>query len=116
MTKLSRDKGARVEREIVNLHLTIGIHAERVPLSGSTNYQGNGEDVDIYLPDLLGPLCCQVKGIGQGNGWKGLHDALADADGLFLRRDAPPGGRTPPPVVVVPWRTWELLLKRRPPA
>jgi hypothetical protein len=30
--KLSRDKGARAEREIVALHAEIGILAEKVPL------------------------------------------------------------------------------------
>jgi Holliday junction resolvase len=29
MGKMSRDKGARVEREIVNCHKEAGIHAER---------------------------------------------------------------------------------------
>ena len=29
----SREKGAEGEREVVQLHLDMGIHAERVPLS-----------------------------------------------------------------------------------
>jgi Holliday junction resolvase len=29
MGKMSRDKGARIEREIVNTHKEAGIHAER---------------------------------------------------------------------------------------
>jgi hypothetical protein len=32
MSKLSRDKRARIEREIVNAHLGLGIKPERVPL------------------------------------------------------------------------------------
>ena len=34
-----RRKGNRVEREIVDIHKAIGIHAERVPLSGASRYQ-----------------------------------------------------------------------------
>ena len=30
-----RQKGLRVEREIVALHIAMGVNAERVPLSGS---------------------------------------------------------------------------------
>jgi hypothetical protein len=43
---MSRDKGARIEREIVNAHLGLGIKPERVPLSGASPYQGNGSDPD----------------------------------------------------------------------
>jgi hypothetical protein len=46
MSKLSRDKGARIEREIVVAHVGLGIKAERVPLSGASRYQGNGSDPD----------------------------------------------------------------------
>lgn len=114
MGKLSRDKGANREREIVNLHRKIGVAAERVPLSGGTGYQGNGEDVDVF-PDGLdyAPLCCQVKGLGSPRGTKGIIDALGEADALFLRFDAEPGQRVTPPTVVMPWRTWERLLLRK---
>ena len=43
----SRAKGAEGEREVVQLHKTMGVHAERVPLSGAMAYRGNGEDVDV---------------------------------------------------------------------
>ena len=46
MSKMSRDKGARIEREIVAAHGALGIKAERVPLSGASRYQGNGSDPD----------------------------------------------------------------------
>jgi Holliday junction resolvase len=36
MSKMSRDKGARIEREIVAAHGALGIKAERVPLSGAS--------------------------------------------------------------------------------
>ena len=41
--KASRDKGANFEREIVNLHKSWGVDAERIPLSGAVkgNYSGD---------------------------------------------------------------------------
>ena len=113
MAKMQRDKGARVEREIVLLHRAMGIPAERVPLSGVTQYQGNGEDVDIYPNGTdYAPLCTQVKGMASPRGCKGVLDALGEADALFLRFDAEPGRQVLPPTVVLPWRTWEQLLLR----
>jgi hypothetical protein len=36
MSKMSRDKGARIEREIVAAHGALGIKAEMVPLNGAS--------------------------------------------------------------------------------
>ena len=49
MGKASRDKGKRRERQVVALHTDLGVHAERVPLSGATAYQGGGYDVEVYI-------------------------------------------------------------------
>lgn len=112
MGKLSRNKGARVEREIVKLHTKIGIRAERVPLSGAMRYQGNGEDVDIYLSGADAPICSQVKSLSSDAGTKTLLGWLGDADALFLRYDAEPGTPARPPLIVLTWETWERVLKR----
>lgn len=115
MGRASPRKGARVEREIVKLHQRIGVKAERVPLSGAARYQGNGEDVDVYIRGAnQAPAVCQVKAINPlsaRDGTKTVVKALGDADVLFIRYDAEPGGAAPPPLVVLPWRTWELLLR-----
>ena len=114
MGKLSRLKGATTEREIVHLHERIGIHAERVPLSGAQRYQENGEDVDAYICGKdAAPAVCQVKRLHGFRGTKGVMDALGDADILFIRYDAEPGQQALPPTVVMPWATYERLLKRR---
>ena len=112
MGKLSRDKGAATEREVVNLHRKIGVTAERVPLSGAMKYQGNGQDVDVFWdgPDH-GATICQVK--RNLRGVTGVIKALGDADMLFLRWDAEPGERAQAPLVVMPWATYERLIKRR---
>ncbi len=107
MGKPSRDKGQRRERQVVALHTGIGIHAERVPLSGASRYQGNGGDLDVYPFSRDGPpLCGEVKARASGEGFKTLERWLADNDMLFLVRDRQE------PMVVLPWATWERLLKR----
>ena len=43
-----RRKGDRVEREIVELHPALGVHAEHYPLSGASSFRGFGHELDIY--------------------------------------------------------------------
>lgn len=45
MGKPSRDKGARYERELVTAFRDMGLKAERVPLSGATDFAKN--DVEV---------------------------------------------------------------------
>ena len=105
MGKKSRDKGARIEREIVALHKEIGVYAEKVPLSGGTRYQGNAGDVDIYVRGKdEGPLCSEVKGRANGEGFKTLEKWMGDNDILFLRRDHQS------PLVMLPWPTYVKLV------
>ncbi len=107
MGKPSRDKGQRRERQIVALHVGLGIHAERVPLSGASRYRGNGADIDIYpFGEDAGALVGEVKARRNGEGFKTLERWLAENDMLFLVRDRQE------PMVVLPWATWERLLKR----
>ncbi len=107
MAKASRDKGMRRERQIVALHVDLGIHAERVPLSGASRYRGNGADIDIYpFGEDAGALVGEVKARANGEGFKTLEKWLGENDMLFLVRDRQE------PMVVLPWATWERLLKR----
>ncbi len=103
MGKPSRDKGARTEREIVNLHREIGVRAERVPLSGAAGGAFTG-DVDIYVrgPEDA-PLVCEIKARASGEGFSLIERWLSDHDALFLRRDRAE------PLVVLPWRVWVEL-------
>jgi hypothetical protein len=66
MSKLSRDKGSRLEREIVAAHAALGIAGERVPLSGAARYRGNGGDIDLYVfgPGAA-PPCLRSEGSGE---------------------------------------------------
>jgi hypothetical protein len=99
MGKASRDKGIRRERALVEIHTKCGIHAERVPLSGASHYQGNGADIDLYVRGAE-PLKAEVKARGEGSGFKTLHRWLGDNDALFLWRDHAA------PFVVLPLHVW----------
>ena len=109
MSRMQRSKGKRIELEIVKAHKAIGVKAERVPLSGATGYQGNAADIDVYaFGDDDAPLVCEVKARANGAGFATLAKWLGDNDALFLRQN------NAKPFAVVPWRTWERLLKARP--
>jgi hypothetical protein len=103
----ARDKGNRIERELVERHKALGIHAERYPLSGASRFRGAGHDIDIYaLGSEAAPLVAEVKARASGGGFTTLERWLGDYDLLVLRRDHTD------PLVLLPWRTWAALLKR----
>jgi hypothetical protein len=105
--RASRDKGNRIELELVHRHIEIGIHAERYPLSGASRFRGSGHDLDIYaLGREAAPLVAEVKGRKNGKGFTTLERWLSEYDALFLRRNHAD------PLVVVPWRIWARLLER----
>jgi Holliday junction resolvase len=102
-----RQKGDRIEREIVERHEAIGVHAERYPLSGASRFRGSGHDVDIYaFGKNEAPLVVEVKGRKGGAGFVTLEKWLGEYDALFLRRDRAD------PLVVIPWRVWARLLEK----
>ena len=105
MGKSSRDKGLRRERAIVELHVKCGVHAERVPLSGASHYQGNGGDIDIYVRGRrTPPYTAEVKARRNGSGFKTLARWLGGHDVLFLWQDRQS------PIVVVPVHVWLEVL------
>ena len=107
MSRAQRDKGARRERQVVALHLELGVHAEKVPLSGASHYQGAGHVIDIYPHGRdHGALVCEVKARASGEGFKTLENWLGENDVLFLVRDRQE------PIVTMPWRGWKDILGR----
>jgi hypothetical protein len=98
MGRRSRDKGQRIERELVHLHLDAGIPASRVPLSGA-----HGGD---YAGDVrIGDFTAEVKARANGAGFKQLETWLGDHDMLFLRRDRQR------PLVCMTWKTYLNLIR-----
>lgn len=61
MARLSRDKGQRIERELVHLHQTAGIPASRVPLSGAAGGEYSG---DLHILDLVAEVKARANGSG----------------------------------------------------
>jgi Holliday junction resolvase len=102
-----RRKGDCIERELVQMHRAIGLHCERVPLSGASRYQGNGADIDIYAFGTdKAPLVAEVKARRDGAGFATLERWLGEYDALFLRRN------NADPLVLVPWRMWARILEQ----
>jgi hypothetical protein len=82
-----RDKGNRIERELVERHKALGVHAERYPLSGASRFRGSGHDLDLYVCGRdEAPFVCEVKARKSGAGFTTLERWLGEYDALFLRR------------------------------
>src|SRR6516164_10192814 len=106
MSKSQRDKGGRIEREIVERHQALDLHAERYPLSGASRFRGSGHDVDLYLFGRdEAPAVAEVKGRKNGAGFATLERWLGDFDVLFLRRNRAE------PLVLLPWKMWARILE-----
>jgi len=82
--KPSRDKGARVEREIVNLLKENGLYAERVPLSGAAGGSYTG---DVRFGSTCANWVGEVKARKNGSGFKTLERWLGENDTLFLKKN-----------------------------
>ena len=93
-----RQKGLRVEREIVGLHTAMGVNAERVPLSGSAGGSYTG---DVIIDNQYE---VEVKSRKEGKGFAMLQRWLADNDMLMLKEDRKE------PLVVLPWKTYKKLI------
>jgi hypothetical protein len=104
----SRQKGDRIERELVDRHKDLGVHAERYPHSGASRFRGSGHDLDVYLFGReQAPIVAESKGRKNGAGFTTLEKWLGEYDALFLRRN------NTDPLVLVPWRIWARILKER---
>jgi hypothetical protein len=98
MANKAKQKGDRIEREIVDLHKAISIGAQRVPLSGAAGGVFTG---DVLIIDMR----AEVKARASGEGFKTLEKWLGKNDLLFLRRDREH------PLIVMPWVTYEKLIQ-----
>jgi Holliday junction resolvase len=102
-----RRKGDRIEREIVDRHKALGIHAERYPLSGASRFRSSGHDVDLYVHRRdEAPFVAEVKARKDGAGFIQLEKWLGEYDALFLRRN------NADPLILLPWRAWAAILDR----
>ncbi|WP_010094503.1 hypothetical protein [Ornithinibacillus scapharcae] len=92
MGKMQRDKGARVEREIVKM-----LNGKRVPLSGATSYAKG--DVEAY------GMTFEVK--ARKDGFKQIYGWLEgeDVDALVIKADRKE------PLVVLPISTFKKQME-----
>ena len=102
MGKMQRNKGSRVEREMVALLQSHNVSCERVPLSGAMHYQDNGGDIDIYISDIH--LQTEVKSRAKSL-WKTLVNWLSGSDILILKANRQD------PYVFMPMRVFIELVK-----
>ena len=98
MGAMSRRKGGRVEREIVNALKDAGIPAERVPLSGA---HGGSFAGDVVVAKRWR---AEVKARKSGSGFKTLEGWLGSNDLLILKRN------NADPMVLLPWSMAKALL------
>ena len=104
MGKMSRDKGARVEREIVNAHKAEGIHSERYDSRRGQFGAERSYDIDVYWRGKdEAPLCGEIKARKKFPDW--LVNYIGENDFLVLREN----GREP--LYVVPHHNWIRILK-----
>jgi len=78
MGKKSKDKGYRLEHELVEKLKELGLQAERIPLSGQAGGSFSG---DIRINEKI----AEVK--GRADGFKNLYRWLEGKDILFVRAD-----------------------------
>jgi len=84
MGKMQRDKGNRFERAIVNIFKANDIFAQRVPLSGMTEYAKG--DVEADIRGQTWRLELKVR----GEGFKSLYAWLVGNDALVVKADRQP--------------------------
>jgi Holliday junction resolvase len=80
--RASRQKGSRIERQIVRALEEAGFSAERVPLSGAARGRFGG---DVSVPLLGVDRRVEVK--ARANGFRQLYEWLSDHDFLIVRAD-----------------------------
>lgn len=102
MGKMSRDKGNLYERELVNAFRDIGLAAQRVPLSGATDYAKG--DVEVTA-GFDGKTIYRGECKRRASLPKFLTESLGDNDFLALREDR---GKT---LIVLRLETFAELLQ-----
>jgi len=119
MGRQQREKGARVERELVNKLKEAGIEAKRVPLSGAAEgFKGDilierkpsitagvFDDAQIFGEKSGYEWRVEVKSRKGGAGFKVIQDWLGDNDVLILKRNGVD------PLVVLPFEHFTALAK-----
>lgn len=108
MSKASRAKGNRVEREIAKLLTEAGVPTRRVIGSGAHGAIDDRLVGDLQIGTLPNGAWCftgEVKARKNGAGFKTLEGWLGTNDLLILRRN------NADPMCVIPWALFATLAK-----
>lgn len=101
MGRMSRDKGANYEREVVNQAKDVGLESRRVPLSGALeHFKGDVQIKPTFATDFW---TFELKRRKALPAW--MLDALGENAGLILRADNEKS------VAVIPLKTLLELLQ-----
>jgi len=100
MGKMQRDKGNRFERTIVNVFKAFDIPAQRVPLSGATEYAKG--DIEITIQEKIYRIECKAR----GTGFKQLYTWIDGNDLLVIKADRQPA------LVVIPLEQFCQLVRQ----
>ena len=107
--KMSRDKGGRVEREMVKLlNQSPTINSKKIPLSGAmAGYPGDIEIEFAMTPsrDQDFKLLAEVKARKDGAGFATLERWIQGADMLILKRNHAE------PFIAMPMKTFKRLVE-----
>ena len=96
--KAPREKGARLERLIVDILTSYGLEAKRVPLSGAAiGFKG-----DIHA--IINGQQLQLEAKSRRKGFGFIYQALDDNDGLVVKAD------WEDPLIIMPLRRLARLL------
>ena len=98
MSSKQKVKGSGFEREIVDLHKSLGIECEKIPLSGALGGKYRG---DIQVAGLIGE--CKRRRKNFTSLYKAINQD--DADLLFVRDD------NQQTLVVLPLETYKCFLR-----
>jgi hypothetical protein len=110
MSKASRAKGNRVEREIAKALTELGVPTRRVIGSGAHGHIDARLEGDIQIGTYGAHegewlLTGEIKARKSGEGFKTLEGWLGSNDLLLLKRN------NAPPLAVLPWDTFTALLQ-----
>ncbi len=99
MPNRQKQKGDRVENQMVKLLLDADIPAQRVPLSGQVGGVFSG---DIRIAENY---TAEVKARKNGEGFATIQKWLGENDFLFLKQDRKS------PIVVMTWEMYTALIR-----
>lgn len=91
MSKLSRDKGSRTERNLVKELITLGYNAQRV--DKKIGQLGSQDSYDLEILDDNNNINCRIEVKCRANGFKQLYQWITDypnIDALVIKANNKP--------------------------